>query len=202
MRLTIIILHFMIIGGIIVLTSACSLIQPLSSLSPAAKSSRLSSNQFSREIIRLEGIIRTNSDLASKKRAHLELAELYISFKNPERNYKIALIHLENYAALEPMFDEQYKVRNWLAALKEIERLSMAIPRQENQKKMLSYQIKNSGRKDSVPDKKKSKLDRQNGDLEKINAELRKKNQKLEETIEKLKNLDRRLEEKRKSFNQ
>jgi uncharacterized coiled-coil protein SlyX len=73
----------------------------------------------------------------------------------------------------------------------------------------LSLQIKDSSHKNSVQDKKETKLARQIDDLQQINSELREKNQaltdynqKLEQTIEMLKNLDRRLEEKRKSFNQ
>ena len=202
MRLAAFMLKIAIIGGIIALTSACSLTQrmprPLSPMDP----SELNSDQFSKEISRIENIIRSDTDPDHKKTAYLQLADLYISFKNPERNYKMALVQLENYAALDPPLDAPYKVRNWLAALKEMERLSMAIAGQKKQIETLSHQIKESGRKKSLPDKKKTKLTRQNDDLKQINAELRKKNHKLEQTIEKLKNLDRRLEEKRKSFNQ
>ena len=56
-----------------------------------------------------------------------------------------------------------------------MERLSMAISMQKKQIEKLSHQIKDSGRKNSVPDKKKTKLARQNDDLKQINAELRKK---------------------------
>ena len=85
----------------------------------------------------------------------------------------------------------------------------MAISTQQKQIENLSLQIKDSGHKNSVQDKKEAKLARQNDDLQQVNSELREKNQaltdynqKLEQTIEMLKNLDRRLEEKRKSFNQ
>jgi tetratricopeptide (TPR) repeat protein len=209
MRLATFILKIGIIGGIIALTSACSLTQPMYRPSSATDSSEWSANQFAEEISRLEKIIRSDTDLSRKKTAHLQLAELYISFKNPERNYKMALSQLEGYAALDPTFNTQYQIRNWLAALKEIERLSMAIFHQEKQIENLSLQIKDSSHKNSVQDKKETKLARQNDELQQINSELRKKNQalsdytqKLEQTIEMLKNLDRRLEEKRKSFNQ
>ena len=202
MRLATFILNLVIICGIIGLTSACSLTQGMSRPSSPMDPSELNSDQFSKEISRIENIIRSDTDPDRKKTAHLQLADLYISFKNPERNYKMALVQLKNYAALDPPLDEPYKVRNWLAALKEMERLTMAIAGQKKQIENLSHQIKDSGRKNSVPDKKKTKLARQNDDLKQINAELRKKNHKLEQAIEKLKNLDRRLEEKRKSFNQ
>ncbi len=209
MRLATFILNLVIICGIIGLTSACSLTQGMSRPSSPMDPSELNSDQFSKEISRIENIIRSDTDPDRKKTAHLQLADLYISFKNPERNYKMALVQLKNYAALDPPLDEPYKVRNWLAALKEMERLTMAIAGQKKQIENLSLQIKTSSRKNSVQDKKKTKLARQNNDLKQINFELREKNQaladnnqKLEQTIEMLKKLDRRLEEKRKSFNQ
>jgi len=200
-RLATFIFNILIIGGIITLTCACSQTQRMSRPSSATHLSGLTGDQFSQEIHSLEKITRSDADLSRKKSAHLTLADLYISFKNPERNYKMALAHLENYAALDPAVNEQYEVQDWLAALKEMDRFSMAISGQKKQIKKMSLQIKNASQKNSVHARKKTKLARQNDKLKQINEKLRKKNQELEQTIEKLKNLDRRLEEKRKSFN-
>jgi hypothetical protein len=209
MRLTTFKTKIIIIGVLITLTSACSLTRSMSSLSSPKDPSELSPDQFSGEIIRIENILHNDNDPDHRKTAHLQLAGLYISSKNPVPNYKLALVQLENYAALDPTLDNQYRLRDWLAALKEMKRLSMAISAQKKQIEKLRLQMKHAGRKNLVMDKKKIKLARQNKDLKQINSELRKKNQalagdnqKLEQTIEMLKNLDRRLEEKRQSFNQ
>ena len=77
--------------------------------------------KYMKAISKQEETARSASDISERKQAHLELAHLYTSYKNPQRNYKKALKHLEMYASLEPDFAKDKDLRNWLSALKEMD---------------------------------------------------------------------------------
>ena len=150
-------------------------------------------DKYIEEITKQEQIVRTSTDTSARTRAHLELAHLYTSYKNPRRNYKNALKHLEIYASLEPDFSNDKDLRNWLSALKEIERLAQKIESQDKEARQLNKKLDQSRREITVYKKKTRQLKKENNQLAESNASL-------ERTIEMLKNIDRNIEEKRKTY--
>ena len=109
----------------------------------AAPAPSVASDQYSQEIGELNQVVKQNSDPAKAKKAHLELAELYSNYKNPRRNYQKALKHLKVYSASEDSATDN-ETRNWLAALKEIDRLTKEIVTQNKQIRQLKSQLDKS----------------------------------------------------------
>ncbi|MDT8316801.1 MAG: hypothetical protein RQ824_02280 [bacterium] len=105
---------------------------------------------------------------------HLQLALLHSSYKNPNRDYDMALIEIEKYVALEPKGANDYEIQNLLTLLKTIKR------------------GRNKGRESALLSKNK--------ELVLKVGELTEEIKGLNETIDKLKQLDVELEKKRKSF--
>jgi DNA mismatch repair ATPase MutS len=151
--------------------------------------------KYIKEITNQEQTILTSADTSERTRAHLELAHLYTSYKNPQRNYKKALKHLEIYASLEPDFANDKDLRNWLSALKEIERLAQKLESQDKEVRQLNKKLDQSRRKITGFKNKTRQLKKKNNQLAESNASL-------EKTIEMLKNIDRNIEEKRKTYTQ
>ena len=150
-------------------------------------------DQNSQEIVELNQVVKQNSQSSKAKNAHLKLARLYTDHNNHRRNYYKAIKHLEAYIILDesPADDETL---NWLAALKEINHLSKEITR-------VQKQLKKSNRSRAALTKTNRKLTREEIKLREKNRKLEESNQKLHKTIEMLKNLDQRLKEKRRNFN-
>ena len=166
----------------------------------AAPSTAVAKDQYSQEIIELNQAVKQNSNPAKAKKAHLELAQLYSSYKNPRRNYQKALMHLKVYSASEDSAKDD-ETRNWLAALKEIDRLSKEIVTRSRHIRQLQSQVEKSKKAKLALKNSNRKLTSEEIKLREKNRKLEESNQKLQKTIEMLKNLDKRLEEKRKSFN-
>jgi predicted ribosome quality control (RQC) complex YloA/Tae2 family protein len=137
--------------------------------------------------------VRSAADTSKRMQAHLELAQLYTSYKNPLRNYKKALEHLEIYASLQPDFAGDKNLRNWLSVLKEMDRQSRII----NQ---LNKDLNQSQQNISALKKSTKKLKRAKAIIIKKNNQLTETNESLAKTIEMLKNIDRNIEEKRKTY--
>jgi hypothetical protein len=142
--------------------------------------------KWAKEISEQQETARTASKASARMRAHLKLARLYTSYKNPQRDYKKALKHLEIYASLKSDFANDAELRNWLSALKQMDRQRQAVDQ--------------SQRDISTLQKTTMRLKRKNANLKKINSQLTKSNKELTKTIEMLKNIDRNIEEKRKSY--
>lgn len=127
------------------------------------------------EIKRLNDIVESGPNQKVKvSDVHLQLALLHSSYKNPKRDYNMALIEIEQYVALEPKGANDYEIQNLLTLLKTIKR------------------GRNKGRESNLESENKEltlKVDELNEDIENLN-----------ETIDKLKQLDVELEKKRKSF--
>ena len=167
---------------------------------PAAPGPSSTGDQYASEIVKLNHIVQQNSDPAKARKAHLELAQLYSSYKNPHRNYQKALGHLKVYSASADSAGD-HEARNWMAALKEIERLSKEIDSRNKQIRQLQSQLEDSKKAKLAIKKSNRKLTSEEIKLREKNRMLEESNQKLQKTIEMLKNLDKRLEEKRKNFN-
>jgi chromosome segregation ATPase len=149
-------------------------------------------NKYSREIVELKNVVRRNPNAAETKKAHLELANLYLNHKNPQRNYQEALDHFRAYVATaDSSINEE--TLNWMAALKEIDRLSEEITQ-------VQKELEKSNQAALAFQRTNQKLTREEILLREKNRKLEESNQKLEKTIEMLQNLDQRLEEKRKNF--
>jgi chromosome segregation ATPase len=90
---------------------------------------------------------------------------------------------------------------NWMASLKEIDRLSKEIAAQHKHINTLKGQLEQSKKAKLALSRTNHKLTREEINLREKNRKLEESNQDLKKTIEMLKNLDQRLEEKRKIFN-
>ena len=184
--------------GLILVLTGC--VQTHNMAMTANSGTELQSNKFVTQINQLEASVQKEADSAKRMQAHFELAQLYLSYKNPVRNYQKALKHLQIYASLNSESADQHGLRNWLSALKEIERLSEELNEKDKNIKHLSLKLKKSTQE-------KTALTKENEAFKNINVKLKQKNSKLEasntnlaKTIEMLKNLDRRVEQKRKNL--
>ncbi|MDO9289376.1 MAG: hypothetical protein Q7T83_11375 [Thermodesulfovibrionales bacterium] len=99
-------------------------------------SAKLKPKDFPREIARLEKIAKTHSDMSVQARAHLQLAMLFLDYKNPAVNYLRALRELEAYISLNPEGGQTDEIQTWRALLSKIELLTKENNRikEENQK--------------------------------------------------------------------
>ena len=138
-------------------------------------------NQYSVEIARLEAVILHKPGSPEAWQAHYQLAQLYINYKNPRRNYKKALENLEVYLSHHAITADDEDLQNWLAILNQLQNLSPSKKIQQ-----LNAKLKNTRQANFA-------LKEANGELEKQNADLSR-------TIEMLKTLDHAVEEKRKNY--
>ena len=180
---------------LLIALGGCTHTQDRADGSPEKTAVQPQTGKYVKAIAKQEQIVRTSADTSERTRAHLELAHLYTSYKNPRRNYRNALKHLEIYASLEPDFSNDKDLRNWLSALKEIERLAQKIDSQDKEARQLNKKLDQSRREITVYKKKTRQLKKENNQLAESNASL-------EKTLEMLKNIDRNIEEKRKTYTQ
>lgn len=160
----------------------------------------LQSDKYVTQINQLEAKVQQEADSAKRIQAHFELAQLYLSYKNPARNYQKALKHLQIYASLNSESTDQHALRNWLSALKEIERLSVELNEKDKDIKHLGIKLKRATRNRIALQKENKVFKHSNIKLKKKNSRLEASNTDLAKTIEMLQNLDRSVEEKRKNL--
>ena len=141
---------------------------------------------YSKEISEHDETARTAPDASERMQAHLKLARLYMSYKNPQHDYEKALKHLQIYASLQPNFANDQELRDWLTALKQMERQRQEIDQSQQEISKLK--------------KANKRLTLNNAKLKTANNQLTESNAALTETIELLKNIDRNIEEKRKNY--
>lgn len=159
----------------------------------------MAENKYSQEMVELKNVVQQNSNAAETKKAHLELARLYSNHKNPQRNYQKAFEHLRTYVAIADSSITE-ETLNWMAALKEIDRLSEKITHLSEEITQVQKELEKSNQATVAVQRTNQKLTREEIMLREKNRKLEESNQKLEKTIEMLKNLDQRLEEKRRNF--
>jgi hypothetical protein len=194
-------LGIMVIGwGLFLSLSGCAHPQNQGPASPETYGVEKKSGKYSKEISKHEATARSDSDASKRMRAHFQLAHLYTSYKNPKRNYKKALEHLEIYASLQPDFTDNQDLRDWLLALKELDRQSKKLESQNQKIKQLTTKLDQSQLENSTLKKAKIRLKKENTKFKKTNAQLTESNETLAKTIEMLKNIDRHIEEKRKNY--
>lgn len=157
-------------------------------------------DQHSREIAKLNQLVAKKPKSSETKEAHLKLARLYSDHKNHNHNYQKALAHLLTYVRLEGSKANEDTL-NWLASLKEVNRLSEEVNQQNLQINKLQEELNQSKKEKSALTRTNHKLRREEISLRDKTRKLEESNLKLQKTIEMLKELDERLEEKRRNFN-
>jgi chromosome segregation ATPase len=185
---------------VVLVFSGCAHLTNSAKDTSAAPGPSVAGDQYSQEIVELNQVVQQNSTPDKSKKAHLELAQLYSNHKNPRRNYQKAFRHLRAYSAFEDSTEDD-ETQNWMSALKEIDRLSKEIATRNKQIRRLQSQLDKSKKAKLAIKKSNRKLTSEEIKLREKNRKLEESNQKLQKTIEMLKNLDKRLEEKRKNFN-
>jgi len=165
--------------------------------------SRLAPERYDAEIARLIEMTREDSP-SFRPIAHLNLSLLYSSYKNPQRDYPLALEHMEKYVSLDAVGSKRYEVQNILALLREINSESaiaeadlerIALSNVELDTKNEELMTENKKLLNYIGDQKKS-IEENEEKIKALNATIN----ELHVTIDKLKNLDMELEKKRKSF--
>lgn len=188
--------------GLFIFVNGCAHLQDPGSNAPAQYGNELRSEQYSTEISRLEQTAGSDQNSLKRSQAHLQLAYLHASYKNPNRNYRKALEHLEIYAALYPPFADDQNLRNWLLALKQINRQSQEIEAQNKKIQQQRVQLDKLRQKNSALAESNKRLVSANSTFKTKNLTLTQSNMELAKTIEMLKNIDRHVEEKRKIYNE
>jgi len=84
----------------------------------------LKPGDYGREIARLKNVIKTHPERSERVKAHLHLGSLYSSYKNPNKDYALAIEQLNRYISLNPSTSQEYDVQNRLHLLREIAQLS------------------------------------------------------------------------------
>ncbi len=132
----------------------------------------LREEDYPEEITRQLDIVENHQEMDARGDAHLYLMRLHSSVENPKRNIRKAIDHLEKYLSFAPQANVQYKAKDLLAVLKELEMSSQKVRDLKREKRALG------------------------GAVEK----LKRDNQDLNNKIEKLKALEIRHERKKKSY--
>ena len=113
--------------------------------------------EFAQETSRLEKVAREHTEPSVRARSHLELAFLYLNYRNPQLNYARALQEMESYRSLAPAKAQTDDIQNWLAVLKEVGKLQAGMERMQKANKNLRDEV--AGLKETI--EKLKSLDRQ-----------------------------------------
>ena len=191
-RLTAII-NFTVTVALVLVFAGCSHLMNFNREPSSPADGQAVENRYASEITDLDSVVQGDSKPADVKNAHLKLAQLYSDYNNNQyRDYHKALEHLQAYMMLEKS-SINGETLNWLASLKEIDRLSGEI----NQ---MQQQLEESHKTNLALKRTNHKLTQEEINLRDKNRKLEESNQKLQQTIDMLKRLDRRLEEKRRNL--
>ncbi len=139
--------------------------------------------EFARESSRLERLTREEHDRSVRAKSHLQLAFLYVNPRNPQLNYSRALQEMESYLSMSPVEVQRDDFQNWLAVLKELDRVRKDKKGIEEKKQDLQIQVE--------------KLRISLKTVQDANKNLDNEVAHLQEMIEKLKDLDFQMEDKR-----
>ncbi len=104
-------------------TAGCTQILQRIKGTPEAFTLDLKPDEYSMEIMRLNDVIKSHPRQSERIKARYHLSSLYLSYKNPKKDYKKALEQLNIYISLDSKAIKQNDVRNCLSLLREIERL-------------------------------------------------------------------------------
>ena len=191
---------FILVLSILISVSGCTHLSSLGKDSQQNQAASQPEDIYSREIARLEKIVKINPKSRQAKKAHLRLAELYLNHNNYRRNYHKAHKHMQAYVKLEKNITSD-QTHNWIAALGEIVLLSRELESRNQEIASLQGKLKKAQRYGGSVKRSNQALKKKEIELMERNADLEVTNQKLLQTIEMLKRLDQRLEEKRRVLN-
>lgn len=82
--------------------------------------------EFLEETSRLEKVAQDHPEASLRADSHLQLAFLYVNYRNPQLNYTRALREMETYRSLAPAKAQRDDFGNWLAVLREVDHLRKA----------------------------------------------------------------------------
>ncbi len=150
----------------------------------------LPADRYADEMTKQQKILQTAEDATDQATACYNLALLYLSYRNPAKNYQTAQNYLIKSAALDKTIAEAYEVKNVLNMLNAIHHTSSG---NDLERQRLNKMLKSSN--DAV-----SKLDRNYRKCAEDNIRLIKENVDLKMSIERLKKLDLEIEQKRKTY--
>jgi hypothetical protein len=179
----------------------------LASPSCTLKYAPQSGDEFRQETLRLEEKARSHEDPEVRAECQLELAYLYLHYRNPLLNYGKALQGFEAYLKFTGSDRQTEEIQNWTLALREMdrreretaslkERVAKLVQENDGKTKSLAWQLKKNQEAQAALEKLHAQVD----SLERTNRGLKEANDKMKETVEKLKNLDLQMEEKRKAI--
>jgi predicted nucleic acid-binding Zn-ribbon protein len=112
--------------------------------------------EFLQETSRLEKRASEHPETFARAQSHLQLAFLYVNYRNPQLNYTRALQEMESYLSLAPAKEKTDDVQNWLAVLREVGKLQTGMERMQKQNKSLRDEV--AGLKETI--EKLKSLDR------------------------------------------
>jgi hypothetical protein len=191
---------FLLAGWLSLFFTGCAPTQKFVKEAPADRLSGPGSDEYAPETMRLLESACNDPSPPKRMAAHLKLARLYASDRNPDRNYQKALEHLEIYTSLDPGFIRDPEAGNWLAALREIDRLTQTLKTRDGEIQALTDGLEKSSREIAAEKETGRKLREANKKLEERTRDLEVSNSNLTKTLELLKTLDRDVEAKRKNF--
>jgi hypothetical protein len=113
--------------------------------------------EFFQEASGLEKLAREDPKTSVRAQSHLQLAFLYVNYRNPQLNYTRALQEMESYLSLTPARVQTDDFWNWLTVLKEIRTLQTNLEKIRKANKSLREEV--AGLKDTI--KRLKNLDRQ-----------------------------------------
>jgi chromosome segregation ATPase len=156
---------------------------------------------FLQKTSRLEQAAREDPNPSVRAQSRLQLGFLYLSSKNPQLSYTRALQEFEGYLSLAPANPNSEEFQNWLAALREMERVrAEGVKNGQTLKTQLNktQETNKALREEAATLKKAHETLREEAvSLKEANKTLREEVNSLKDTIEKLKTLDLQMEEKR-----
>jgi hypothetical protein len=96
---------------------------------------------FFQETSRIEKLAREDPKASVRAQSHLQLAFLYVNYRNPQLNYPRALQEMENYLSLTSARGQTEDFQNWLAVLKEVGKLQTNLEKAQKANKSLRDEI-------------------------------------------------------------
>jgi hypothetical protein len=192
------------------------------------KFSPRSPEDFTRETLRVEEKARGHQDSGVRAESHRELANLYLHYRNPQRNYGTALREFELYLETAPEGRKSDEVLNWVSALQELgkreeetsglkERIKVMTWEREGQQQSLARLGNENRELLSAVERLQGQLEplekanrglsetnrsliEANRNLAEANRNLKEEIERVKDTLEKLRTLDRQMEEKRRNI--
>jgi len=104
--------------------------------------------EFFQETSRLEKRAGEHPETSARAQSHLQLALLYVNYRNPNLNYTRALQEMESYFSLTPGKAQRDDVQNWFAVLKEVGKLQTGMERMQKVNKSLRDEV--AGLKETI----------------------------------------------------